>query len=427
MCLVSFKVKNYKSYRDEIEFSFKALDSDFLSDNTIKIELESGETISLLKTAIIYGPNASGKSNLIWALKMFQIHLTESRTFDGGKLVPFSPFCLDDSSLQQPTEYSVDFIVGRVRYSYSFSHDANSFLTEKLIDITTPTPKLLFSCSNGNITFGEGWRSTSLDLSQTLIHPKHLLLSELALKPSNMIDGVYKALTSIIAEPVREIINLKTRLDNTASSIYSNFTSKMRDGLQRLISCSDFGISQVELIHHDADEFRFPESIPQEVQKAFFQQNQWEYRFTHSGRDGKIRQMPLTDESTGTQHMLNVGALVLDILSRGGILAYDEMNMALHPQLFKLLIKLFHNPKTNPLGAQLIFTCHDTSIVSDNLMRADQVWFTSKNGHGESELYSAQDFEDINIQVDFEEWYRRGRFGAVPSLSQFESIFDSGI
>lgn len=427
MCLVSFKVKNFKSYRDEFEFSFMALDSDFLSDNTIKIQLETGEYISLLNTAIVYGPNASGKSNLIWALKLFQMHLSESRTLDGGKPVPFTPFMLDDNTAQQPTEYEVDFIVDGVRYRYSFSNNANAFLMEELVDITTSTPKLLFRCDGGNIQFGEGWRSTSLDLSETRIHPKHLLLSELALKPSNKIDGVYKALTSIIAEPVREIINLKTRLDNTASSIYSNFNKQMRDGLQRLINCSDLGISEIELIHHDADEFKFPDSVPPEIQKAFALQNQWEYRFSHSGRDGKKRHLSLTDESTGTQHMLNVGALVLDVLSRGGILAYDEMNMALHPQLFKLLIRLFHNPKTNPFGAQLIITCHDTSIVSDNLMRADQVWFTSKNENGESELYSAQDFEDINIQVNFEEWYRRGRFGAVPSLSDFERIFDSGM
>ena len=98
-------------------------------------------------------------------------------------------------------------------------------------------------------------------------------------------------------------------------------------------------------------------------------------------------------ESTGTKYLFGMGARVLEVLNRGGVLACDEMNIATHPELFKLLVSLFNNSKSNSKNAQLVFTTHDASIMADGVFRADQVWFAEKNENGESELFSVQDFE----------------------------------
>ena len=134
------------------------------------------------------------------------------------------------------------------------------------------------------------------------------------------------------------------------------------------------------------------------------------------------------EESKGTSTLFYVGVKVLFALQKGSFLAYDEINIALHSNLFKLLISFFHNPVSNPKGAQILFTTHDTSIVQNNYMRIDQIWFAEKNPNGETELFSAQDFRGIDtISVPFEAWYRSGKFGATPNIRRDIDYIFNGI
>ena len=185
---------------------------------------------------------------------------------------------------------------------------------------------------------------------------------------------------------------------------------------------ADGNIQDIKMREHDDSEFNFPESVPLEVKQSFIAQNRWEFRFVHKGQDSLVA-FPISLESTGTKNLFSVGTNVLNILSTGGILVYDEMNVAMHPLLFRLLVRLFHSKKTNPHDAQLLFTTHDVSIVGDSLMRADQIWLAQKSGNGQSELYSVQDFEDVSIVMPFDEWYKSGRFGALPVFSDIEKVF----
>jgi hypothetical protein len=146
----------------------------------------------------------------------------------------------------------------------------------------------------------------------------------------------------------------------------------------------------------------------------------------HKTLEGNQQDLSIAAESAGTQVLFGVGARVLDVLERGSFLAYDEINIAMHPRIFQLLVKLFNNPVSNPNNAQLLITTHDTGLLQDNLMRADQVWFAEKKD-GVSELFSVQDFYDtddeVNICPPYEVWYRSGRFGAIPHTKDIESIF----
>lgn len=133
--------------------------------------------------------------------------------------------------------------------------------------------------------------------------------------------------------------------------------------------------------------------------------------------------LPLSLESEGTKALFKIAPYILYALDNGKFLAYDEISTAIHPSLFRFLVNLFHNPKSNPKGAQLVFTTHDASVADHNTMRADQIWFAEKT-NGNSELFSAQDFEDVSINVPFEKWYRSGRFGALPKFGSIDYIFD---
>lgn len=146
----------------------------------------------------------------------------------------------------------------------------------------------------------------------------------------------------------------------------------------------------------------------------------------HKTLEGNQQGLNIATESAGTQVLFGVGARVLDVLEQGSFLAYDEMNVAMHPRIFQLLVNLFNNPVSNPNNAQLLITTHDTGLLQDNLMRADQVWFAEKT-NGVSELFSVQDFYDeedkVTICPPYEEWYRSGKFGAIPHTKDIESIF----
>lgn len=428
MHIIDFTVRNFKSYREESVLTFEALNEDFKPDNFFLVQLEDGSSIRLLKSAALYGANAAGKSNIIWALKYLAFFVTNSRNFPVGYRIPFEPFKLDGNS--EDTSFSLRFIVRNRIYKYTVSYNENGFTDEVLSFFESDIEKKVFFKQLNKFAIGEGWESSNLDISHfdgnrfsLLSH--HLLLSELAIKPQNQLQDIYSAISGIIAEPVLNNFSLRAKNVEASRDILKNQESVMFRQLGKLMEIADFGIVGLEMNRHGDEEFQFPDSIPSEIREQFIEENRWEFKTLHKTKSSQVISFPLEAESTGTQNMFSLGSIVLKVLSEGGFLAYDEMDIAVHPQLFKLLISLFHSPISNPHNAQILFTTHNTIIVNETegILRADQIWFAEKNQYGESSLFSAQDFDDISITVPFERWYRQGRFGALPSIGNFAEIF----
>lgn len=429
--IISFTIKNFRSYKDEAEFSFEAVDSDFKSENVTSIHLEDGEEIRLLKSAAIFGGNASGKSNTIWALYVLSNLVAHSLKNDVNTPIGgYYPYVLDAVSRNQPSQISIDFIVDSKRYRYEIVF--NSIIhRESLSIIKNGIEKNIFCVSisekdkKRNISINDGWESEALDLSNAKLLPNQLLLSELGTREANGLQNVYSFLSTIQAKIVGNVIDLKFNSVDVAETILKHSESDMFKRLRRLIQIADIGIEDIRMQKHSDAEFKFPESVPAIIKQNFIEQNRWEFGMMHKLTDsskGYIA-LPMDWESTGTKNLFGVGARVLDILEKGGVLAFDEINTAIHPALFQLIVSLFNNNKSNPNNAQLLFTTHDVSIAGDGNLRADQVWFAEKID-GASQLYSAQDFDDINISVPFDRWYRSGRFGALPKFGNIDYIFE---
>ncbi|MBE6272537.1 MAG: ATP-binding protein [Bacteroides sp.] len=423
--IVEFKIKNFRSYKEETTFTFEALNEDFKNENYTIVELENEERIKLLKSAAIFGANASGKSNIIWAFQALSFLVAQSRNFDARTLIPvYTPFMMDETTRNSPTEFTIDFIIQKIRYRYTIHFDYIIRL-EKL-DIIEKGKEICVFKMDGEtnpekrpLTFEEGYKSETLDMSNMQMLPNQLVLSGIGIKPDNGLLEVYKALADIQAEPVGDSINLKTNNENVAANILKNSDSKLFHQLKRLIHVADMGIDDIIMKEHGESEFKFPNSVPDNIKKAVIQENKWEFGMRH----GNVI-LGMMYESTGTKNLFGLGARILNILDKGGILVYDEMNIAIHPALFHLLVSLFHSPISNPHHAQLLFTTHDASIAGDSMLRADQIWFAEKEKDGASQLYSAQDFEDISINLPFENWYRSGRFGALPQFGNINYIFN---
>ena len=405
----SVKIKNYKSYKDEVLFSFEGLPQDALPDNYSDIVLNDGSNIRLLHSAIILGANASGKTNVLWALYAINYLVESSRLFDFNlkkrSPLPYNPFAFDDSVNNAPTEFTIEVVVEGNLYRYYIKYDSYRILSERLYLMYKGEEILYFDVilSKGDkksINVGkplEDRRSTIISMD---LLPNQLLLSLLGNKPTGDIQKIYNELTSMDVEPMADAANLKKRNMDAAREIESE-------------SVSPIG-------------FQTPYSSPFEKESTTYLPLS-----VHKGYDSKgnskvfVVQMDQY-ESLGTRHLYSLGARVLKVLNTGGILVYDEMNMAIHPALLALLVRMFNHEKSNPHHAQLVFTTHDLSVVGDNQMRVDQVWFAEKNTNGESELFSAQDFEGVSIIAPIEQWYRSGLFGARPSLGSIDYIFEEG-
>jgi uncharacterized protein len=122
--------------------------------------------------------------------------------------------------------------------------------------------------------------------------------------------------------------------------------------------------------------------------------------------------------SLGTNAMFAIGGMILKKFDKGGLVVFDELDNSLHPKMTRFLIQLFHNPNINKANAQIVFSTHEPLLMDKEMFRSDQIWFTEKNKFGETELYSAQDFEGVREDIPFDKWYMAGKFGALPNIQE---------
>lgn len=433
--LKSLKIKNFKSYKEEAFFSFEGLANDALPQNYIDVDLNNGKKQRLLHSAVIFGANASGKTNVLWALDELNYLVTHSRGFvysdNKAFLMPYEPFAFDDKVSNEPTEFTVELLVKQNLYRYFIRYDQRQILLERLCLLNNEEEIEYFTVQLSEkgkkiIQPGAVLKNRKFDITSVALLPNHLLLSELGIKPVDDILDIYNELADMQIEPSADAVGLKQRNKDVANEILKDEKSKLFIQLKKLIHIADIGIEDIRM---DEEEIE-PKDIFGRIDRFQRSTTTLSMRTIHTGYDlnhqPKKFSRPLDEfESMGTKHLFSLGARVLKVLDAGGLLAYDEMNMALHPSLVLLLVSMFNNQKSNPKHAQLVFTTHDASIVGDNQLRVDQVWFAEKNADGESELFSAQDFDNVSIVAPIEQWYRSGLFGARPSLGSIDYIFEN--
>lgn len=425
--IIELRIKNYRSYKEPTSFTFEAVDEIFQEDNVSELTVE-GESKRILNSAAILGANASGKSNIIRALDTFRTVVVYSRNFSIDMGIPgYSPF-LDKDSYNKPVEMTLLLTESQKLYSYEISFTNSIFLKERLCEIIEEKEEEIFSLDFDEekkvrrLHISDGWLEDGSSIKNIELLPNQLFLSFISTVPAKELNKIYSQIVSMSIVTTANIIDQKQNMDYVSSRILPN--KKIFERLKRLLKIADVGINDADVIEHKPSEFSFPDNVSEDFKKYVISNNQWEYRFHHK-IENPIKTFEWSNESTGTLNIFGLGARILDTLDKGTFLAYDEMNMSIHPEMFKLLISLFNNPKSNPNKAQLLFTTHDVSAIGDSTLRADQIWFAEKDSEtGVSELYSVQDFDGAKINMPFEKWYRAGRFGALPKFGSIEYIFD---
>lgn len=413
--LIEFRVKNFRSLRDEQVLSLVASKDNTLADtHTLATGVKAAP--SLVCSAAIYGANSGGKSNLIKALQYMRGVVMESATvIQPGQTYAVQPFRLDAESASQPTEFEVTFIVDGVRYQYGFAMTAQRIVSEHLLVYKAFKPQRWFERH-----FEEGTGKDAYDFGPGLKGPKNLW--EGATRPNALFLSMAVQLNSEILRPVFDwfagglvIFNEQAQLSPQVS-IQMLKQAEGRKQICDFLSAADISIADIEVVTRKVpgQAVHF-DLVAGKTEVRTEEMEEHQLRFSHVTEQGKAV-FELMDESSGTRNLLFLTGPVMDILRKGLTLVIDELDTSLHTLLVRELVRLFHRPEVNTGGAQLIFTTHDTSLLdAPGLFRRDQVWFVEKDRDQASALVSLCEFSPRKNEA-LERGYLMGRYGAVPFL-----------
>jgi AAA15 family ATPase/GTPase len=414
--LIEFALENFRSFRGQQRLSLVAGHAkEMRAENTFQ-SLARG-TPPLLRSCAVYGANAAGKSNLLRGLQQMQSLVLRSANLQQGMPLPHTPFAFAADSRAAPTEFEVLFVEEGVRYQFGFSFDAERIHAEWLLAFPLGQTQRLYerrfdaAQQSYDWHFSSGFKGNKKVWQETT-RDNALFLSTAVQLNSERLLPVFRWFQQrlvVITDNVAMNQNLTlTRLDNPAD----------RQKLMNLLRCADLGIVDVQ-VRRDIVA-GMPLAEPAAALGGAMPKPSIEVlsisSLHQSSDDQSMVALPLTEESHGTQRLFNTAGAWLNVLEKGEVLLYDEIDTSLHPLMVRFLVKQFHSAETNPENAQLVFTTHDVSMLEDReLLRRDQVWFADKNDKGESSVYPLTDFSPRK-EESIGKRYLRGSYGAIPLL-----------
>jgi hypothetical protein len=415
--LIEFKVKNFRSFRDEAVLSMVASADKSLPENTIAVPEFGGR--SLLRSAVVYGANASGKSNLIAAAWFVGEFVKKSMERGLNSPIEVTPFLLTAEPVTAPVEFELTFIDSQnVRYQYGFHVTTRQVVREWLVAYPKSLPQTWFEREHLEGTkpewyFGRNLKGKNSQVAE-LTRPDVLFLSNAAKLNHRQLGGVFEWFQKSLR--VMSVDELSPSL-HTYSAVRAKDDEQLQERIRSLLAVADFGISNFDIREKTYTEKDLPGEMPSELRKFLLNKKRLEVYMLHPIGTEKDVALPLEEESKGTQHFFALSAPLVEVLENGWTLFVDELDASLHPLLVRYLVELFHNPQINPKGAQLIFNTHDTTLMDGSLFRRDQIWFVEKDRQGCSHLYPLLDYSPRKDEA-LAKGYLLGRYGAIPFLSE---------
>lgn len=420
--LLRFEVSNHRSILDPVELSLIAVDQE--RPSTRGFELLSERVLTI---AGIYGPNASGKSNVVEALAWLSAAVRRSlRAWDD--FVPRDPFKFAGGPTREST-YEIEMVVEGVRYEYRVDVDDSAVVFEGLYSYPERRRRVLFEREGMELRLRRGLGA--LSGTRELLTPTTLALSA-AMRLDEREVGAFGRSVSGIG-----VLGLRRRAPGRSlggGGIGSSTTGRLfeergslaqsslfdepgferfddRESALALLRFADLGIDEVQIVEDPEDDGVGTSSNARREPRR-------QLRLMHRVAEQELP-FELEEESAGTQTWFALIGPTLRALRSGQILLFDEIDASLHPSLSARLLELFQDPATNPRGAQLIFTTHDTSLL--NHLNRDEVWLTEKGVDGATTLTALAEYggDKVRRSMNLEKAYLQGRFGAVPELDQF--------
>lgn len=430
--IIDFYLKNYASFKEEQHFSLLA--------TTKKEKFEGSELniatqpngLRLLKTAVLYGANASGKSNFLKSFDVLkQLVFSIGNIENSNSKLRINRFLLCKETKNEPTLIEISFLIKDTIYRYGVELSDELILSEWLYK-KHKRETLVF--------YREGKKLDTLE--------KQTIINEVWKKKMVRDDTLLLTIAAQFNDPLSDMILKEFLKINVISGIYdanykdftidlfSNKEENYKDEIIELLKLADFGIENLST-REEAGEtvsvsFKGNDNkAPIIHREAANIKNLLTTRKVYSDKGKHIGEIEMSFnkyESEGTQKFFHLLGPILLSLKKGQLLVIDELDTKLHPLLTKQIIRLFRNPKTNPNNAQLIFATHDINLLEAKLFRRDQIWFTEKDRFGASQLLPLSDFKKgVRNDEKISKRYMEGRYGAVPYLNDFEEYYETAM
>lgn len=424
--LVEFTIKNFKSFRDETVFSLAAAGYDKETREKENVVASPKFDLRVLRSAIVYGGNASGKSKFFEAFEFMQELVLRSveMSWLPGALENLY-FNLDTGSGSLPTEFEVVFLHKEKLFRYGFALLDGKVESESLY-IRLHKKEMPVFTRNGNsyTTHRSYFKQGKLVISRNLVRENALCLTVAAMYNDEIAMETVEWFRNVFSFSG---VNLENPLNLTINMFHDPIK---KEKILALLSAADLGIEDIILIRTGVNGQK--DLVAEELHRyapsyadLFLDIKTVHRRYSPDGTSGLTVNFSMdSDESAGTRKFFAMVGPILTALEKGLPVVVDELDAGLHPKLVYRLVELFNSPDSNPLNAQLIFNSQTTYLLSTDLFRRDQIWFVEKGIHGVSKLFSLLEIK-VRKTDRFEKDYLDGRYGGIPYLGEFE-LFEIG-
>ena len=420
--LLRFAVENHRSIRERQEMSFVASTLKDRADGLIPCGAVKSR--SVVPAAVIYGANASGKTNMVSAVETMQWMVLWSHVKGGpGSGIPRQKFMLDPDWAEKPSNFEIDFMLGSVRYHYGFEATDRAFSSEWLYESPRAHSRKLFERQEQKFEFGRGLKGQNQNIVK-LARPNSLFLSVAAQNGHELLTRIYKYFQNMIFTGTHP----KPHIEKPTifeSGIIDLENADIDDRVIDFLNSIDTGICGFQRIptlvsERTGQHFQdvVPEGHTHYVVPSGFREGETQKMeklvLAHRGKNGEGVCFTLDLESSGTRRMLAILGKAFEAIDEGVPVFIDELDLSLHTAASEAILRLFCSRELNPNGSQMLATTHDTNLMKSDFLRRDQLWFAEKSRDGRTEIYPLTDFrtrKDDNIELG----YRQGRYGAVPN------------
>jgi uncharacterized protein len=407
--LLRFRFSNFRSFRDEQELSLIASTQKAPQDGVLH---PSGIQEAVLPVVAMYGANASGKTNVLRAFQFMATMVRESHArWEPEAPIPRQPFGTQEG-VSAPSIFVADLFLNSVRYQYGFSVNSEVVLEEWLFAYPCGKKQTWFNRKQGAPISFDSSTSGDNKTIERLTRKNSLFLSAAAQNNDERLSPVYRWFSRSVSFVIDDRSQRRWLVDSIR---------RHKKELTRLLSFADLGITDLRITKKDAitgNDAAF-EPTAQNTLSAMMNsgrlREQERVHLVHRLGDSEIA-LPQDQESNGTLAYLSLLGRIVPLRGQGGLVCVDELDSSLHPHMATQLIRLFVEASNTDHAAQLVFSTHNTNLLSADILRRDEIWFTEKRPAGNSQLYPLTDFiprKDENL----ERGYLQGRYGAIPFLN----------
>jgi AAA15 family ATPase/GTPase len=405
--LISFAATNYRSICERQVFNFRAathIDHTEMIEHLIPFKKEH-----LLKSGIVYGANAAGKSNFFKALGTLQILVLHSNTYQLEQpIAGYNPFKLDKQHGALPTFLEIEFIAkDQKKYVYEVGFNQKQIVSESLFfyanDKSLRKSLLYMREKNQATVFGDAYRGKR----DFFLNENQLLLSKAGVELVPILHPAFRFFRqNLILIPVKDDSLEAALLNTTAELLIHKSFNEHKQNIISIIKAADIGIANIFVQRNELES------------TATHRKNiKFEHYVFEADKMVGTTVLELSEQSEGTRKLLGIASILVAALLEGETVIIDELDTHLHPLVTRMLIKLFHQTDTNPNNAQLIFSTQDVSLIDKDLFRRDQIYFVDKQLQGHSTIGRLSDFKGVSKVVPLTKWYLLGLFSGVPAVN----------